>query len=87
MRCPLTLLLLVLAGCSARSYTHYLIEPAPKKNPALLEEGTLLRPFGFGSTTVMKVTWNDGQVLTEVQIPLLASGQRIVIEHGETPEG
>jgi tetratricopeptide (TPR) repeat protein len=88
MRASLSLLLLLaLVGCSARSYTHYLIEPAPKKNPALLEEGTLLRPFGFGSTTVMKVTWNDGQVLTEVQIPLLASGQRIIIEHGETPEG
>ncbi len=87
------LLLLCLAGgalalgaCSARSYTHYLIEPAPKKNPALVEEGTLLRPFGFGSTTVMKVSWNDGNLLTEVQIPVLASGQRIIIEHSASPD-
>ncbi len=77
---------LALLGCSARSYTHYLVEPAPTKSPALVEEGTLLRPFGFGSTTVMKVTWNDGTLLTEVQIPVMASGQRIVIEHGGGPE-
>ncbi len=72
----------VLCACSARNYTYYLIEPAPKKNPALKEEGTMLRPFGFGSTTVMKVRWNDGNLVTEVDVPMLASGQRIVIEHG-----
>ncbi|MCA9546616.1 MAG: hypothetical protein KC613_19560 [Myxococcales bacterium] len=77
-----------LAACSARNYTHYLIEPAPEKNPALEEEeGTLVRPLGFGSSTAMTVRFNDGEVLTEVQIPVLASGQRIVIEHGQTPEG
>ena len=77
---------LVLCACSARNYTHYLVEPAPKKNPALVEEGTMLRPMGFGSTTVMKVTWNDGHVLTEVQIPMLASGQRIIVEHSQTSD-
>ena len=77
---------LVMTACSARNYTHYLVEPAPEKNPALVEEGTLLRPFGFGSTTVMKVSWNDGNVLTEVQIPMLASGQRIIIEHTASPD-
>ena len=45
------------------------------------EEGTQLRPMAFGSTTAMKVSWNDGTVITEVEIPMLASGQRIVIEH------
>lgn len=76
------LLLLCATGCASRSYTHYLIEPAPKTNPALEEEeGTQLRPFAFGSTTAMNVRWNDGNVITEVQIPMLASGQRIVIEH------
>ena len=29
----------------------------------------------------MTVRWNDGGTLTEVSIPLLASGQRIVVEH------
>jgi len=81
----LILLLLFGSGCAARNYTHYLIEPAPATNPALEEdEGTQLRPFAFGSTTAMKVRWNDGNVITEVQIPMLASGQRIVIEHTES---
>ncbi|MCA9569753.1 MAG: hypothetical protein KC656_18040 [Myxococcales bacterium] len=76
------LLVAVLSGCASRNYTHYLIEPAPSVSPVLEEEeGTQLRPFAFGSTTAMKVRWNDGNVITEVQIPMLASGQRIVIEH------
>lgn len=84
IRISLAALCLAALGCSSRNYTEYLIEPPPAKNPALEEEeGTLARPFGFGSTTVMKVSWNDGEVLTEVQIPVLASGQRIVIEHSE----
>jgi len=74
-------------GCATRNYTHYLIEPAPKKNPALQEEGTLVRPMGFGSTTTMKARWNDGKRVTEVEIPMLASGQRIIVEHSETPAG
>lgn len=78
----------LLTGCAARNYTHYLIEPAPKKLRALEEEeGTLQRPFGFGSTTSMKVVWNNGNMLTEVHIPMLASGQRIIVEHSKTPPG
>lgn len=77
-----SLLLIALTGCASRNYTHYLIEPAPNTNAAFEDEqGTQLRPMGFGSTTAMKVAWNDGSVLTEVEIPMLASGQRIVIEH------
>ena len=78
----LALAAVLLGGCASRSYTHYLIEPAPAVNPAFEEaEGGQVRPLGFGSTTAMTVRWNDGDVLTEVQIPLLASGQRVVIEH------
>ena len=70
------------SGCAAKNYTYYLVEPAPSVNPVLEEtEGTQLRPLGFGSTTAMTVRWNDGGTLTEVSIPLLASGQRIVVEH------
>ncbi len=71
-----------LAACASRNYTYYLLDPPPQKHPALKEEGTLARPFGFGSTTVMKVRWNDGNVITEVDVPVLTTGQRIVIEHG-----
>ena len=83
---PLLLLLLLplLASCAARNYTHYLLDPEPQHHPALKqEEGTPLRPNGFGSTTVMKVRWNNGHLLTEVDVPVLETGQRIVIEHGE----
>jgi hypothetical protein len=83
--CTLVLVPLGLAlwsGCAARNYTHYLIEPPPQKHPALQEEGTATRPFGYGSTTVMKVRWNDGNLITEVDVPVLSSGQRIIIEHG-----
>ncbi|MGA9520681.1 MAG: hypothetical protein WBV82_04405 [Myxococcaceae bacterium] len=81
-RILLILLPLLASACATRNYTHYLVEPAPKKPEVLKEEGTLVRPFGFGSTTVMKVRWNDGNLMTEVDVPMLASGQRIVIEHG-----
>ena len=79
----LALVLLALSvGCASRNYTYYLVEPPPQKHPALKEEGTPVRPFGFGSTTVMKVRWNDGNIITEVDVPMVATGQRIVIEHG-----
>ena len=79
------LLALLCTGCASRNYTHYLISPAPAVNAALEEEeGTQLRPFSYGSTTAMTVRWNDGNVITEVQIPMLASGQRIIIEHTES---
>ncbi|WP_375764912.1 hypothetical protein NR798_24655 [Archangium gephyra] len=81
-RILLILLPLLVSACATRNYTYYLVEPAPKKPEVLKEEGTLVRPFGFGSTTVMKVRWNDGNLMTEVDVPMLASGQRIVIEHG-----
>lgn len=81
-RILLILLPLLASACATRNYTYYLVEPAPKKPEALKEEGTLVRPFGFGSTTVMKVRWNDGNLMTEVDVPMLSSGQRIVIEHG-----
>jgi hypothetical protein len=74
-------------SCASRNYTYYLIEPPAKRVAALKEDDTLVRPFGFGSTTVMKVRWNDGKVLTEVDVPVLASGQRIVIEHGAGNSG
>lgn len=74
--------LVLASACAPRNYTYYLLDPPAQKPAELKEEGTLSRPFGFGSTTVMKVRWNDGNVITEVEVPMLASGQRIVIEHG-----
>ncbi|MGI5863821.1 MAG: tetratricopeptide repeat protein [Myxococcales bacterium] len=82
MKRLLPLVSLLLCACATRNYTYYLVEPLREKQPALKEEGTLMRPFGFGSTTVMKVRWNDGNLMTEVDIPMLSTGQRVVIEHG-----
>src|SRR4029077_10210836 len=77
--------LAVLGGCASRNYTYYLVDPAPQKHPAVKDDGALTRPFGFGSTTVMKVRWNDGNLITEVDVPILSSGQRIVVEHAAGP--
>jgi hypothetical protein len=83
----LPLVAVLTLSCTARNYTYYLIDPPVKRVAALKEDDTLVRPFGYGSTTVMKVRWNDGKVLTEVDVPVLASGQRIVIEHGAGSAG
>jgi hypothetical protein len=85
---PVIALCLLAPACASRNYTHYLVAQPPEKHPAFKEEsGTLLRPFAFGNTTMMKVRWNDGNILTEVELPVLTAGQRVVIEHGGTPEG
>jgi hypothetical protein len=72
-------------GCAARNYTYYLPEPA--NHPTLKDEDDLQRPFVYGTSTVMKVRWNDGDVITEVDVPMVSSGQRIVIEHSGTAAG
>lgn len=69
-------------SCTARNYTYYLIEPQPKQHPALREgEESLRQANTLGSTQSMKVRWNDGSMVTEVELPVLA-GQRTTIEHG-----
>jgi hypothetical protein len=76
------------ASCATQNYTYYLVDPEPAKDEPLQdEEGTLAQPFAWGSTTVMKVRWNDGDLLTEVDIPMVSTGQRVVIEHGTTGSG
>lgn len=74
-------------GCPSRNYTYYLVEPEPERNPTLSEDETLQRPFAYGSTTTMKVRWNDGDMMTEIDIPMLSSGQRVVIEHAAAETG
>jgi hypothetical protein len=69
------------ASCAKRTYTYYLIEPEPPVQATLEQGEALQHPFTYGTTTTMRVRWNDGDVLTEVDIPMLSSGQRVVIEH------
>lgn len=73
---------LITWACASRSYTHYLVSPPVVGDAEVADRGTPLRPYTFGSTKTMKVRWNDGQIFTEVDIPLLSSGQRVIIEHG-----
>lgn len=74
-------------GCASRNYTYYLVEPEPVRHPALTDDETLQRPFTYGSTTTMKVRWNDGEMMTEIDVPMLSSGQRVVIEHAAEGTG
>lgn len=88
--CPVAVLVALSAfdvGCAARNYTYYLVEPEPPNNPTLKDEDNLQRPFAYGTSTVMKVRWNDGDVITEVDVPMVSSGQRIVIEHSGQAAG
>lgn len=77
-----------LGGCftSEKPYTHYLLDPEVEVQKQLLDKETD-RPLATpppGSDRTIKSRWNNGQVYTEVEIPVLASGQRIVIEHEAT---
>jgi hypothetical protein len=81
---PLGVLVLGMLGsaCAKRTYTYYLIDPETPESTTLEQGEGLKHPFTYGTTTTMRVRWNDGAVLTEVDIPMLSSGQRIVVEHG-----
>jgi hypothetical protein len=92
MKRVLVALLLLLSvpttvACASRNYTYYMVEPERSQHPSLKEEDNLQRPFVFGSNTVMKVRWNDGDMITEVDVPMVSSGQRIVVEHGAGATG
>ncbi len=83
----LSVLALLGPACASRNYTYYLIEPEPQRNPQLDEDETLQRPFAYGSNTTMKVRWNDGDMITEIDVPMLSTGQRVVIEHSPDATG
>jgi hypothetical protein len=76
-----------LSSCAVRNYTYYLVEPEAAEHPTLKDEDTLQRPFAMGTNTVMKVRWNNGDVITEVDVPMVSTGQRIVIEHSGQAAG
>lgn len=72
---------LLCSACLSRNYTNYLVDTPIEKSDTLKEEGTPLRPYAAASQQTMKVRWNDGSIYTEVDVPLLSSGERILIEH------
>ncbi len=76
---------MLLGGCaSGREFWTYVVESPVDK--------TIARPVGtingnVASPHVVKVAYSDGSTSTEVQIPVLSSGQQIVIDHKGRPAG
>ncbi len=85
------LLLAIWAGvsssCTSRSYTHYLIDDPVFVNESIEIKEPPLAPYRYESKTPMIVRWNNGTLLTEVEVPLLTSAQRIVVQHDGGAQG
>ena len=73
---------LISCSTSEKPYTHYLINPEVVINKSLIEdkEKPIIQDTKGGDRTI-KARWNDGTSYTEVDIPVLSSGQRVIIEH------
>jgi hypothetical protein len=74
---------LLLAGCaSGREFWTYVVEP-PVEKPVKREQGT---PTGqVTSPHVVKVNYSDGANSTEVQVPVISSGQQVIIDQKGRP--
>jgi len=70
-----------LAACTAnRSFWRYVVEEPVEKPLAGREQGTADNTKQLSPHNV-KVVYNDGSRSTEVLIPMLSSGQQVVIDH------
>lgn len=80
----LLILTCFVAGCaSGREFWTYVVEePVSKPMPLKTDDQPIQAP---SSTQYVKVSFNDGAVATEVQIPVLTSGQQIIIDHKGRP--
>lgn len=79
----LGLFIITLSGCASRKpFWSYVVEDRVQK-PLEREEGTEVKPRMLSPHNV-KVAFNDGNTRTEVLIPVLTSGQQIVIDHRST---
>lgn len=70
-------------GCaSGREFWTYVVEPPVEKTVAR-QTGT---PAGdVASPHVIKVAYSDGSTSTQVEVPVLSSGQQVVIDHRGRP--
>jgi tetratricopeptide (TPR) repeat protein len=80
----LAALLLFNSGCftSEKPYTYYLLDPKVSIPDSLTDQGE--KDISTDTTSndrVVKTRWNDGKTYNEIDIPIIASGQRIIIEH------
>jgi Tetratricopeptide repeat len=68
----------VLSGCaSGREFWTYVVRP-PVEKTVEREQGTALGEVQ--SPHVIRVTYSDGSTSTEVQVPVLATGQQVIID-------
>lgn len=80
----LLMLLCAAAGCATgREFWTYVVEePVSKPLKPKTDDQPISEPL---SPHYVKVNFNDGHVATEIQIPVLSSGQQIVIDHKGRP--
>ena len=81
------LLLTSFFGCAMRNYTYYLVDPPIEKSELIKSSTSEIirqRSAPIKSSQALKVRWNDGQLFTEVDVPLLESGQYIVVDHKQS---
>ncbi len=83
--CLLMILIVALElGCaSGREFWTYVVEP-PVEKPLQREKGTQAAP-GVVTPHAIKIAYSDGSTSTEVQVPVLTSGQIILIDHKGRP--
>jgi hypothetical protein len=83
LACRLSVLSLMLVGCSSgREFWTYVVEP-PVDKPVQREKGA---PIGeVSSPHVIKVHYSDGSSSTEVQVPVISSGQQVIIDQKGRP--
>jgi len=79
-----------LFACSTSSdkpYSYYLLEPADSCSKDMIEQPEQAKLETSRSERSIKSRWNDGATYNEVDIPVLTSGQRIIIDHKAEKSG
>lgn len=77
------LLGLLVTGCaSGREFWTYVVEP-PVEKPTRREQGTV--SGAPASPQVIRVNYSDGRTSTEVQVPVISSGQQVIIDQKGRP--
>lgn len=74
----------LVTGCftSERPYSYYLLDPKVViPESATKQEERPINTDTNATDRVVKSRWNDGSTYNEIDIPIISSGQRIIIEH------
>jgi hypothetical protein len=78
------ILTLWLVGCaSGREFWTYVVEPPVEKTTIKREKGTPIEPITSqtpNSAHVIRVTYSDGSTSTDIQVPVINTGQQVIID-------